>query len=176
MKISFSNLFQSISCDTFPPWKTSHSNNVKYLLSEHLTNWSIKSFICWLNRQSLWLLCVQVYCHPLSKMLSKTEHTSLFGNLSELLDITYSFLNALEQKKRKLKETGGKYIIGDVLGKMVTQFLTYFCNGELRNFCWLTHFTILLAFFHCAIFFWIIASKVIQWILLRFSFILFINP
>jgi hypothetical protein len=44
--------------------------------------------------------------------------------LKELLDITYSVLNTMEQRKRK-KENGGKYVIGDVFFKLAEDFKTY---------------------------------------------------
>ena len=59
-----------------------------------------------------------------AKLISKDDIQHLFSNLKELLDITYSVLNTMEQRKRK-KENGGKYVIGDVFFKLAEDFRAY---------------------------------------------------
>ena len=53
-----------------------------------------------------------------SKVISQDDAQKLFSNLSEILDINYSVLNTLEQRKRK-GSSGGQYIVGDAFLKIV---------------------------------------------------------
>jgi RhoGEF domain len=60
--------------------------------------------------------------------LSQQDLDSLFSNLSALLDTSYNLLNTLEARKR---ETGGKYLVGDVFKQLADDFkiyTTYCCN------------------------------------------------
>jgi hypothetical protein len=57
------------------------------------------------------------------KLCSPEDVKKLFSNLKTLLDITYSVLNTMEQRKRK-KESGG-YVIGDVFANLAEDFKAY---------------------------------------------------
>jgi len=59
-----------------------------------------------------------------SKVISQDDVQKLFSNLSEILDINYSVLNTLEQRKRK-GSSGGQYIVGDAFLKIAEDFKPY---------------------------------------------------
>jgi len=73
-------------------------------------------------------LVVKHYMVPLSKkeskLCTKEDVQSLFSNITEILDINYSVLNTFEQRRRK-KDGGGRYVIGDVFLKMADDFKVY---------------------------------------------------
>ena len=71
-----------------------------------------------------------------NKVIQKEDLAKLFSNVKELLDITYSVLNTMEQRKRK-KENGGKYVVGDVFLKLVRIFFPpnfFKSNYSPKNF------------------------------------------